>query len=106
MIEVDEGSKLVKLMDLIIKKMEKGRCGSGIWSRGGPQLLRPKVADIVEWSCTSKVSYLQPGSRACFKGPGSFWVFNAQIYILPHSRDSFTLIFVIYRNNKNSPIRG
>ena len=22
------------------------RCGSRIWSRGGPQLLRPKVADI------------------------------------------------------------
>ena len=30
------------------------------------------------------------------KGPGSFWIFNAQIYILTHSRDSFSLIFDIY----------
>ena len=26
------------------------------------------------------------------KGPGSFWVFDAQICILTHSRDSFSLI--------------
>ena len=30
------------------------------------------------------------------KGPESFWVFNAQICILTHSRDSFSLIFDIY----------
>ena len=35
------------------------------------------------------------------KGPGSFWVFNAQICILPHSRDSFSLIFDIYINTKS-----
>ena len=35
------------------------------------------------------------------KGPGSFWVFNAQICILPHSRDSFSLIFDIYFNTKS-----
>ena len=31
----------------------------------------------------------------------SFWVFNAQICILPHSRDSFSLIFDIYFNTKS-----
>ena len=40
------------------------RCGSRIWSRGGPQLLRPKVADIAKWSRASEASILQPGSRA------------------------------------------
>ena len=35
------------------------------------------------------------------KGPGRFWVFNAQICILPHCRDSFSLIFDIYFNTKS-----
>ena len=30
--------------------------------------------------------------QGLLKGPGSFWVFNAQICILPYSRDSFSLI--------------
>ena len=34
------------------------------------------------------------------KGPGSFWVFNAQICILTHSRNSFSLIFDIYFDTK------
>ena len=29
------------------------------------------------------------GVQGLLKGPGSFWVFNAQICILTHSRDSF-----------------
>ena len=32
------------------------------------------------------------GVQGPLKGPGSFWVFNAQICILTHSRDSFSLI--------------
>ena len=35
------------------------------------------------------------------KGPGSCWVFNAQICILTHSRDSFSLIFDIYFDTKS-----
>ena len=35
------------------------------------------------------------------KGPGSFWVFNAQICILTHSRDSFSPIFDIYFDTKS-----
>ena len=41
------------------------------------------------------------GLQGPLKGPGSFWVFNAQICILPHSRDSFSLIFDIYFNTKS-----
>ena len=77
------------------------RCRSRIWSRGGPQLLRPKVADVVKRSRASEVSNLQLGVQGPLKGPGSFWVFNAQICILTHSRDSFSLIFDIYFDTKS-----
>ena len=35
--------------------------------KGGTQVLRPKVADVAKWSCTSKASDLQLGSRACLR---------------------------------------
>ena len=41
------------------------------------------------------------GVQGPLKGPGSFWVFNAQICILPHSRDSFSLILDTYFNTKS-----
>ena len=40
------------------------------------------------------------GVQGPLKGPGSFWVFNAQICILTHSIDSFSLIFDIYLDTK------
>ena len=40
------------------------------------------------------------GVQGPLKGPGSFWVFDAQICILTHSRDSFSLIFDIYLTPK------
>ena len=41
----------------------------------------------VEWRKQSK--QFAAGVQGLLKGPGSFWGFNAQICILPHSRDSF-----------------
>ena len=41
------------------------------------------------------------GVQGPLKGSGSFWVFNAQICILTHSRDSFSLIFDIYFDTKS-----
>ena len=41
------------------------------------------------------------GVQGLLKGPGSFWVFNGQICILPRSRDSFSLIFDIYFNTES-----
>ena len=41
------------------------------------------------------------GVQGPLKGPGSFWVFDAQISILTHSRDSFSLIFDIYFDTKS-----
>ena len=56
-----------------------GSATARIWSRGrGP-------ASEAEQSCTSKVSYYQ----GLLKGCGSFWIFNAQMCILPHSRELY-----------------
>ena len=57
---------------------------------------RCNEAESREWS-------EQPaaGVQGSLKGPGSFWVFNAQICILIHSRDSFPLIFDIYLDTKS-----
>ena len=41
------------------------------------------------------------GVQGPLKGPGSFWVFSAQICILPHSRAPFSLISDIYIKTKN-----
>ena len=56
----------------IPSEMSVSRCGSRIWSRGGPQLLRPKVADVVKRSRTSKASILQPGSRGRLRALEAF----------------------------------
>ena len=66
------------------------------FSQSGPQPLRPKFADVAEWSNASEVSYLQP-----LKDLGSFFIFNAQICILPHSRDPFSLVSNIYFDIRN-----
>ena len=41
------------------------------------------------------------GVQGPLKGPGNFWVFDAQICILTHSRDSFSLTFDIYFDTKS-----
>ena len=51
-------------------------------------------------SCERSEQYAA-GVQGPLKGPGSFWVFNAQICILTHSRDSFSLIFDIYFDTKS-----
>ena len=40
--------------------------------KGGPQVLRPKVADVAKRSRTSGVSNLQLGSRACLRALEAF----------------------------------
>ena len=36
------------------------------------------------------------GVQGPLKGPGRFWGLHAQLLILPHSGDSFSLIFAVY----------
>ena len=56
-------------------------------------------AESCEWSELSMARVQTP-----LKGPGSFWVFDAQIWILPHSRDSFSVIFNIDFNTKSKDV--
>ena len=69
------------------------RCRSRIWSRGPPvskaESCQRSETESCEWS-----ECLAAG------GPGSFWVFNAQICILLHSRDSFSLILTASSTSK------
>ena len=76
------------------------RCGSRIWSRGGP------ASEAESCRCSEAKSHERSeqsvaGVQGPLKGPGSFWVFNAQICIFTHSRDSFSLIFDIYFDTKS-----
>ena len=111
------------------------RCGSRIWSRGGPSFWgrklptqRSGVVRVKQAICAgADPGFGQGGTpaseaKSCWhseaescerskqsaagvqgplKGPGSFWVFDAQICILTHSRDSFSLIFDIYFDTKS-----
>ena len=69
------------------------RCGSRIWSRGGPQLLRPKVADIAKRSRASKASILRPGSRARLRALEAFGFLMLK-YAFSHILETLFLLFL------------
>ena len=52
--------------------------------------------ELCKWSELSTA-----GVHGPLKGPGSFWVFNAQIYAFSHILDSFSLIYDIYFDTKS-----
>ena len=83
------------------------------WARG---CLQVRIQDLVKGgapaseaeSCRhseaescERSEHSAAGVQGPLKGPGSFWVFDAQICILTHSRDSFSLIFDIYFDTKS-----
>ena len=69
------------------------RCGSRIWSRGGLQLLRPKVADVAKQSHVSEVSNLQPGSRARLRALEAFGFLMLK-YAFSHILETLFLSFL------------
>ena len=69
------------------------RCGSRIWSRGGPQLLRPKVADVVKQSRVSKANILWPGSRARLRALEAFGFLMLK-YAFSHILETLFLLFL------------
>ena len=69
------------------------RCGSRIWSRGGPQLLRPKVADIAKRSHASEASILRPGSRARLRALEAFGFLMLK-YAFSHILETLSLLFL------------
>ena len=76
----------VRIQDLV----KGGALGSEVKS------CRCSEAELCKWS-----EQFAAGVQGLLKGPGSFWVFNAQICFLPHSRDSFSLIFGMYFDTKS-----
>ena len=60
------------------------------FGQGGPKLLRPKVADVVKWSCVSKVSNLWLGSRACLRALEAFGFLMLK-YALSHILETLFL---------------
>ena len=69
------------------------RCGSRIWSRGGPQLLRPKVADVAKRSRASEASNLRPGSRARLRALEAFGFLMLK-YAFSHILETLFLSFL------------
>ena len=69
------------------------RRGSRIWSRGGPQLLRLKVADVAKWSHTSEASNLQLGSRVCLRALEAFGFLMLK-YAFSHILETLFLSFL------------
>ena len=64
-----------------------------IWSRGGPQFLSPKVADVAKQSRTSEASILQPGSRAHLRALKAFGFFMLK-YAFSHILETLFLLFL------------
>ena len=69
------------------------RCGSRIWSRGGPQLLRLKVADIAKRSRANEASILRPGSRARLRALEAFGFLMLK-YAFSHILETLFLLFL------------
>ena len=61
--------------------------------KGGPQLLRPKVADIVKWSRASEASILRPGSRALKRALEAFGFLMLK-YAFSHILETLFLLFL------------
>ena len=61
--------------------------------KGGPQLLRPKVADVAKWSCAREVSILRPGSRAHVRALEAFGFLMLK-YAFSHILETLFLLFL------------
>ena len=68
--------------------------------KGGPPASEAEICQRSEAESRERSEQSAARVQGTLKGPGSFWVFNAQICILTHSRDSFSLIFDIYFDTK------
>ena len=78
---------------VIIKQLHN-RCGSRIWSRGGAPASEAESCRRSKAESCKRSEQSAAGVQGPLKGPGSFWGFDAQICILTHSRDSFSLSFL------------
>ena len=92
---IQEPSALNEILIFVITGADPG-FGQGGGSASEAESCRCSEAESCEQS-----EHSAAGVQGPLKGPGSFWVFDAQICILTHSRDSFSLIFDIYFDTKS-----
>ena len=71
------------------------------FGQGGGPASEAKSCRRSEAESCERSEHSVAGVQGPLKGPGNFWVFDAQICILTHSRDSFSLIFDIYFDTKS-----
>ena len=71
------------------------------YGQGGAPASEAESCRHSEAESCERSEHSAAGVQGPLKGPGSFWVFDAQICILTHSRDSFSLIFDIYFDTKS-----
>ena len=64
-----------------------------VFGQGGPQLLRPKVADVAKWSRMSEASNLRLGSRACLRALEAFGFLMLK-YAFSHILETLFLSFL------------
>ena len=83
--------KSLNQISILFKRLN--RCGSRIWSRGGPQLLRLKVADIAKRSRVSEASNLRLGSRARLRALEAFGFLMLK-YAFSHILETLFLSFL------------
>ena len=69
--------------------------------KGGTPASEAESCRCSEAESRERSEHSAAGVQGPLKGPGSFWIFDAQICILTHSRDSFSLIFDIYFDTKS-----
>ena len=77
----------------LCNSLQSFRCGSRIWSRGGPQLQRPKVANVAKRSRASEASNMQPGSRARLRALEAFGFLMLK-YAFSHILETLFLSFL------------
>ena len=68
--------------------------------KGGAQLLRPKVADVVKRSRVSEASILRPGSRARLRALEAFGFLMLK-YAFSHILETLFLLFLTPKVDKN-----
>ena len=71
------------------------------FGQGGAPASEAESCQCSEVESHKRSEHSAAGVQGPLKGPGSFWVFDAEICILTHSRDSFSLIFDIYFDTKS-----
>ena len=71
------------------------------FGQGGAPASEAKSCRRSEAELHERSKHSAAGVQGPLKGPGSFWVFDAQICIFTHSRDSFSLIFDIFFDTKS-----